>query len=190
MKHCRKCEVPLVVGDNWTASQVKQGKRRCRDCVNARARAYRRANAEKIKAYNAKYYKANPEKIKALQSEYAKANRGKINAYRKANPGKIKAYYKANAEKLRADAKEYTKANRGKMNAKNAKRRALIKKQTPSWYDHEMVTEIYETAAEFGYHVDHIVPLAKGGLHSHENLQLLTPEENLAKSASDCWIDW
>ena len=75
-------------------------------------------------------------------------------------------------------------------NARGAKRRALKKAQTPPWYCHATVTEIYETAAEFGMHVDHIVPLSKGGLHSHENLQLLTPEENQAKSDSDCWIDW
>jgi len=73
--------------------------------------------------------------------------------------------------------------------ARSAKRRALIKKQTPSWYCHETVTAIYEGCPE-GWHVDHIVPLAKDGLHSHENLQYLPAAENLSKGDSDCWIDW
>ena len=32
-----------------------------------------------------------------------------------------------------------------------------------------------------GYHVDHIIPIAKGGKHRLDNLQYLTKEENLRK---------
>lgn len=35
------------------------------------------------------------------------------------------------------------------------------------------------------YHLDHIYPLAKGGAHAEENLQLLCPSCNLKKSAKD-----
>lgn len=35
------------------------------------------------------------------------------------------------------------------------------------------------------YHVDHIVPLAKGGTHTPENIQLLCPSCNVRKSAKD-----
>jgi 5-methylcytosine-specific restriction endonuclease McrA len=33
------------------------------------------------------------------------------------------------------------------------------------------------------YHVDHVVPLARGGLNVKENLQLLCPKDNLRKGA-------
>jgi len=33
------------------------------------------------------------------------------------------------------------------------------------------------------HHVDHIIPLSKGGLHHPDNLQILTAEENLKKGA-------
>jgi 5-methylcytosine-specific restriction endonuclease McrA len=35
------------------------------------------------------------------------------------------------------------------------------------------------------YHLDHIVPLAKGGTHTRENVQLLCPSCNVRKSAKD-----
>ena len=37
--------------------------------------------------------------------------------------------------------------------------------------------------AKTGHHLDHIIPLAKGGLHDDTNLQLLCPTCNLQKSA-------
>jgi len=35
---------------------------------------------------------------------------------------------------------------------------------------------------ESGYHIDHIIPLSKGGEHSIKNVQLLLPHVNLYKS--------
>ena len=197
MKKCRKCDVELVVGGNWTAGNAKNGNYLCRACNNAKRKAWYQSNKEYAKRRDHSYYLDNRERVAKVGKRWRKSNldkhRENAKAWAKANPGKRSAisarYRKANAEKISASRAEYRKANPGKITAHTANRRALIKKQTPSWYDHEMVTEIYEVASEFGYHVDHIVPLAKGGLHSHENLQLLTPAENLSKSDSDCWIN-
>jgi len=35
-----------------------------------------------------------------------------------------------------------------------------------------------------GYHIDHIIPLAKGGIHTKNNIQLLKPSINMSKGAS------
>jgi len=167
MKNCRKCEVELVVGENWPKSMEKNCNPMCGKCHSARCLALRALESPERKAERA-----------AIKLAYDRANAKKINAYkrerRKNNPG---------SEKL-AKA-EWKRNNAGKVNAATAKRRALIKQQTPSWYCHWMVVEIYEIAAEMGYEVDHIVPLSKGGLHSHENLQLLTREENQSKGARE-----
>lgn len=74
------------------------------------------------------------------------------------------------------------------------RRRAKLKKSTPSWLTKEQkkqIQQIYEMSIIFGerfnmkYHVDHIVPLNGEnvcGLHVPWNLQLLEQSLNLAKN--------
>ena len=162
-KQCNKCGVDLVVGENWRATAVKRSHYICNKCSNARGSAYYKANRKKRLAQVAANTSKNRPKVLAYSREWKKSNPEYDANYRKNNPGRIKAI--------------------------KAKRRALMLAQTPSWYCHETVTAIYEGCPE-GWHVDHIVPLAKGGLHSHENLQYLTADENRSKGASECWINW
>jgi hypothetical protein len=60
--------------------------------------------------------------------------------------------------------------------------RNLAKEQrVPSWADHDKIKEIYRQAQSKGLVVDHVIPLRGklvSGLHVHNNLQLLTQEEN------------
>lgn len=65
--------------------------------------------------------------------------------------------------------------------ASHAKRRAFKKTQnTCAASDMEMLRQIYLNCPK-GYHVDHIVPLSKGGLHHPGNLQYLPAIVNLQK---------
>lgn len=52
--------------------------------------------------------------------------------------------------------------------------------QTPHDADLKAIQEFYLNCPD-GYEVDHIIPISRGGLHSIENLQYLTPEENKRK---------
>ena len=64
-----------------------------------------------------------------------------------------------------------------------ARRRANKLQRTPKWSNLE-ATKLFYEACPKNMHVDHIIPLVGknvSGLHILENLQYLTPEENLRK---------
>lgn len=63
-----------------------------------------------------------------------------------------------------------------------ARRRARKKNQTPklSREEKNKLQEFYLNCPN-GYEVDHIIPLAKGGLHHPDNLQILSKTENRKK---------
>lgn len=100
------------------------------------------------------------------------------------NPQKIKRWRKKNKFHL----KVYNKLpHRLAMFAKkNAKRREKIK-CILSEEEKRKIDLIYEKCQRITkqtgipHHVDHIIPLALGGLHHPSNLQILTAEANLKK---------
>ena len=156
---------------------------------------------ERKREYNKKYHEANKKKIKERKREWGKKyreeNREKIKAsdkkYRDKNKEKIKErdkkYREENIEKI----KKYRAENKALLNIQDARRRAQHKKATPAWYKQERdkVRLIYVKAREFGFHVDHIVPLQSKkvcGLHTWVNLQLLAPEINRTKG-NHYWPD-
>jgi hypothetical protein len=80
------------------------------------------------------------------------------------------------------DLKSYTKARKARL--KTQKRIKTIKQATPLWYEAEKVNLIYQKAKEWGFHVDHVIPLQGKnvcGLHCWANLQLLDKHLNSKK---------
>lgn len=77
----------------------------------------------------------------------------------------------------------YIREHRAEYTARNALRKARKLEATPSWANLSLIKDIYANAD--GMHVDHIIPLQGElvcGLHVENNLQYLTPEENMKKS--------
>lgn len=89
----------------------------------------------------------------------------------------------------RINHQDYKKRTRPKQNAHNAKRRARKLDQTPLDADFEKIEKIYEEAKRLEkekgepFHVDHKVPLSKGGQHHESNLRPIPAKENLRKGA-------
>ena len=72
--------------------------------------------------------------------------------------------------------------------------RARLRNAIPEDSDLDLIRKIYENCPE-GYHVDHKVALASGGMHHQDNLQYLPISENCRKGKRDLYdeslvIDW
>ena len=78
---------------------------------------------------------------------------------------------------------------RAAQNARKSKRRAIKLEQLHPDHDKEVEEKLFAAARfheeEFGekLHVDHIIPLARGGWHWHENLRILPESLNCSKCA-------
>ena len=144
-------------------------------------------NIEDRKARDKVYKEKHKEEIKAQMKAYKEANKEKIKAQKK-------AWYVANIEKVKAKKKAWAEANKDKVNAKTARRRALKFRATIrlTEIDKFTIDEIYSLAklrteqTGFEWHVDHIKPLTKGGLHKPTNLQVVPASWNLSKGNRNC----
>ena len=205
MKHCKRCGTETERNGNgkckpcararavaWRAANPEKAK--------AKDAAWSAANAEKVRARVAAWAAANPEKVRARKAAWAAANPEKgwarAAAWRAANPEKAKAqavaWAAANHEKKRAKDAAWRAANpdKGRVYAHNrrARKKANGGQLSPDITDKLLKLQKGKCACckqRLGkdYHLDHIVPLALGGAHADENMQLLRDVCNLKKGA-------
>jgi 5-methylcytosine-specific restriction endonuclease McrA len=141
---------------------------------------YRKNNKEKIRISGAKYYQNNKEKEAIRGAKYRKNNKEKIRV-------SDAEYYQNNKERVAIYGAKYRKANPDKIAAKYARREVHKLNQTPvlTEAENQQVIDIYKKRKELGsnWHVDHAVPLSKGGLHHPDNLQIVLKKYNLQKGS-------
>jgi len=126
---------------------------------------------------------------KLIDAMYYEQNKESLNA-RKA------IRYAENREKIRARQAEYYQKNKALFAKKVAKRHAAKLNRTPSWltkahyaeidgfYDFCQIFNTYIHDKKSKFEVDHIIPLQGkqvSGLHTPENLQILSCRENVVK---------
>jgi 5-methylcytosine-specific restriction endonuclease McrA len=128
---------------------------------------------------------------KAYLKKYAKDNKARINersrARYAADSKKVLAAKKkwrlANSDRKKAINRAWRLANPARDTATLARRRARKLAQTCGCCAPWSLKFIYAQGRALGMHVDHVKPLAKGGLHCLKNMQLLAPSDNQRKGA-------
>ena len=168
MKTCTKCGIPkpATLEFFYACKAVRSGlKARCRLCDNAMSRAWRIANPEA-----AKKDKRGPKEWREKMRRYRATHRDQWDAY-------MKDWLSRNAERNRHYARN---------------RRALINKAP----GHHTVADVqaqrtrqrgrcYWCGVKVGrhYHVDHVIPLSKGGDNGPGNIVIACPPCNWHKHA-------
>lgn len=166
MKICKDCNNLLPLSEFFKNSHMVDGRlNSCKLCFKIKV------NPEgRIKAVR-KYRENEENKIKIR--EYGKSYRAK------------------NREQCLQRVKDWHRINKHLSSFYKAKRRAIKRKATPWWSQHEEIKELYKEArrlTEFTgvqFHVDHIVPLVNPkvqGLHVLANLRIIPYYENLSKN--------
>jgi 5-methylcytosine-specific restriction endonuclease McrA len=97
-------------------------------------------------------------------------------------------YQKENPEVHNAANRRYSQNHKATRNSHTANRREKLNSIKLTAGEQMFVNEYYKVAAELTasgepHQVDHIIPIAKGGLHAPWNLQVLTAKENQLKGA-------
>lgn len=114
---------------------------------------------------------------KARAAQWAKNNSDKRREQRN-------KWAKENPELHKLSKQSWKVRNKAKVMADTRKRQAAQLRSVPLWFNAEPVVKLYEKARQYGFHVDHIVPLQSDlvcGLHVFDNLQLMHPSENCSK---------
>lgn len=192
MKTCRKCQAQF------------EG-RFCRECNRARAREWAAANRERSRQSAREWALKNPERKRATDAAYRAANADRIDAYHAQwrqdakiqRQGSAPRYCERCAEAIpferRSDARFCTDLcqKRSEINRATHRRRGRMAGGFVEDVHPLVLLERDDGACgicgtdvdPLRFHIDHVIPLARGGEHSYANTQVAHPSCNHKKSA-------
>lgn len=157
----------------------------CKACAKEAVRKWQKNNREKVAAYQRKYRKANLEKVAEINRKWSDANREHI-------AERMRKYNKSNWEKQFEHKRKWRKLNPERRKELNHNRRARIKGNGGTLSINIIKTLLIQQKGKCaccglslhnGYHLDHIMPIALGGMNNDSNVQLLTPICNMRKGS-------
>jgi len=167
MRTCSRCKTDKPL------QEFAPTEYRCRECNREGSKEYREKHPERIKAAQERYNKTEKSKARAkrwrdnggaeYQAEWQRNNRDRVAANAR------RSYYK-NIESKRI---RYTENN----NRRRDLTRGFVLKKDLS----RLMKQLCFVCGSNGEHVDHIIPLSRGGRHSIGNLQMLCASCNLSK---------
>lgn len=189
-KICSKCKTEKPNTNEYFAFANKSKgllKNKCKMCD----KEYYKNNRNKMIEHSKEYYKNNKAVVQEYKKQYYKNNREEVIK-------KSIEYRNNNTDRVSEYLKEYQKNNKDKMVFYASKRRILENGNGGSYTQEQW----QETLEYFDYkcaytgecikgnlHIEHIIPITKGGTNYIWNLIPSTPHANISKRNKDM-EDW
>jgi len=169
-KRCIKCGQSRLLPEFYKDRKMRGGYRsECKDCHKSYCKNYVEKNTEKIRKYLKNYNKENFEYKREYDRRWRQENRERYcetkRKYRQQNPEWHKIISSNKDARRRA-----RKKNNGTFKVSNKDTRKLYQKNCVFCGTHENIV------------IDHVIPIAKGGVHGIGNLQPLCHSCNSRKS--------
>jgi 5-methylcytosine-specific restriction endonuclease McrA len=170
-------------GERWITEEIFEKERVLNLVV---CRQHRIKDKEAYNKKNRERYQRNIEKRR-------ERNRIKARERYKADPDKVReisaSYSNKNPDKVKEQHKRSRKKNIDKVSSRLAKRRgAILNVKTAE--EKQKIARVYQWRdmlnkihGKIVFHVDHIVPISRGGTHSFSNIRVTTATYNLKKNA-------
>lgn len=204
-KYCPRCKTTKpTTPEFWGLSkQTKDGfQGHCKAC----RRNFRQENIEQVRESNRIYRAENTEKIRQRRAARKEKERETYKRYYSENKDKLKEknrrWREKNKEKRSEYERRYTaehkeqkrlyRAANGPMNAANRRRRTARQRAAEGNHTADDVKRQYKAqkgrcyycGCKVGssYHVDHVIPLSRGGSNGPENIVVACSSCNLSKA--------
>lgn len=164
-------------------NRTKQHYKENKETISSKKKQYREKNKEKLALKSKQYREENKERVSEIKKQWWKTNRENAII-------KKKRYYETNKEVYSVKARIWRDTLSGQVSAKNSrhKRRTITKQGDVT---NEQLQTLLDNSTHCFYcnnplvlnnvHIDHYIPLSKGGLHTISNLRIACQKCNLSK---------
>jgi 5-methylcytosine-specific restriction endonuclease McrA len=207
-KKCSMCKETKPVTEFFKDKRARGGLYSCcKSCHRKKTKRYYEENRAKVLERSRRYQQEHPEKRKEARYKWEAKNPGNLaerkKRYRKRHARKLKAewaaYYEENRERILAQKAEYREENREAIYARRdwekheeglRRRRAKkLEAYVAAVVSDEIVKRdqgicgICSKPIMGKLELDHVIPLARGGTHEPDNVQLAHSSCNRKKHA-------
>lgn len=183
-KVCTRCSVEKSLDDFSPKKGYRLGRdAQCKPCINVYVRSVRHKyrTPESHAADMRRWRQENPEAARALDKRKRENNPERVSELKRASYEKKPEHYAATSAAWRL-------ANPDRVESYHAKRRGAthserLDRLTVWERDGGICGICQEPADPDNWHLDHVIPLSRGGDHTFANTQVSHPRCNLKKGA-------